>query len=113
VLTRQYYNRYRLPVMHTETNATGAAAEGWLQKEWANIVRLKQHGVPIVGFTWFSLTDQVDWDSTLRENARRVNARALVDLDRHLRPVGAAYQQLVREWRPIMSTNSLLLKLGY
>jgi len=30
-------------------------------------------GVPILGFTWYSLTDQVDWDTALRENAGRVN----------------------------------------
>ena len=113
VLTRQYYNRYRLPVMHTETNAAEPGAEGWLRKQWANIVRLKQDGVPVVGFTWYSLTDQVDWDSVLREDNGNVNPLGLVDLHRRLRPVGAAYARLVREWRTIMSTNSLLLKLGY
>jgi hypothetical protein len=32
-----------------------------------------EEGVSIVGFTWYSLTDQVDWDRTLREDAGRVN----------------------------------------
>jgi hypothetical protein len=27
------------------------------------MVRLKQDGVPVVGFTWYSLTDQVDWST--------------------------------------------------
>jgi hypothetical protein len=38
-ITRQYYNRYRLPVMHTETNLRegpkGDEAVQWLWKEWA------------------------------------------------------------------------------
>jgi len=32
-------------------------------------------GVPILGFTWYSLTDQVDWDTALRENGGRVTFR--------------------------------------
>ncbi|HET7458305.1 MAG TPA: hypothetical protein VFJ74_11695, partial [Gemmatimonadaceae bacterium] len=74
---------------------------------------LKQDGVPIVGFTWYSLTDQVDWDTALREDNGRVNSLGLYDLDRKIRPVGEAYERLVREWRTIMSTNNLLLKIGY
>jgi hypothetical protein len=43
--------------MHTKTNIKDAAkATDWLTKEWANS-RLKQDGIPIVGFTWYSLTD--------------------------------------------------------
>lgn len=52
-ITHQYFARYRLPVMHTETNGLGGEdAVKWLKKEWANVHRLKQDGVPIVGFTW-------------------------------------------------------------
>ena len=66
-LTLQYFSRYRLPVMHTETNIADPAAVAWLQKEWANVHRLKQDGVPLVGFTWYSLIDQVDWDTYLKK----------------------------------------------
>ena len=55
VITHQYYNRYRLPVMHTETNLCqgerGDEAVKWLRKEWANVLRVRNNGVPIVGFT--------------------------------------------------------------
>jgi beta-glucosidase/6-phospho-beta-glucosidase/beta-galactosidase len=113
VLTRQYFSRYRLPVMHTETNFCAPHAVPWLRKQWANAVELKQEGVPIVGFTWYSLTDQVDWDSTLRENAGKVNPLGLYDLERKIRPVGRAYRELVREWKEILPTGSLALTLGY
>ena len=50
--------------MHTETNGLGRrCSRAWLRKEWANVHRLKQDGVPLVGFTWYSLQDQVDWDT--------------------------------------------------
>ena len=58
--------------MHTETNGLGGETGGqWLHKEWANVHRLKQDGVPLIGFTWYSLQDQVDWDTGLRENNGR------------------------------------------
>ncbi len=110
VITRQYYERYHLPVMHTETNLGDAErAPAWLWKEWANMVRLKDDGVPIVGFTWYSLTDQVDWDTLLREENGHVNPLGLYDLDREIRPVGKAYRQLVEQWRHILPTESLCL----
>lgn len=110
VITRQYYDRYHLPVMHTETNLGDAQrAPAWLWKEWVNMVRLKDDGVPIIGFTWYSLTDQVDWDTVLREDNGHVNPLGLYDLDRRIRPVGQAYRDLVAQWRHMLPTQSLCL----
>jgi beta-glucosidase/6-phospho-beta-glucosidase/beta-galactosidase len=114
-ITWQYFDRYRLPVMHTETNLNqgprGDEAVYWLWKEWANVLRVRNKGVPIVGFTWYSLTDQVDWDSALRENNGRVNPLGLYDLERKQRPVGKAYQELISEWREVLPTQSVCLRL--
>jgi beta-glucosidase/6-phospho-beta-glucosidase/beta-galactosidase len=99
VLARQYYERYRLPLMHTETNRWERDdAARWLWKQWHCLLRLRQDGVPVLGFTWYSLTDQMDWDTALRRDARRVNPVGLFDLDRKIRPVGSHYRRLVREW---------------
>lgn len=109
VLTKQYYDRYHLPVMHTETNLSEAAGGSvdWLWKEWANMLRLKQDGVPIIGFTWYSLIDQVDWDSWLCKDQGHVNPLGLFDLDRKIRPVGEAYRNLVQQWRNLLPTESI------
>ncbi|HEY0778026.1 MAG TPA: family 1 glycosylhydrolase, partial [Gemmatirosa sp.] len=115
VITSQYYARYGLPVMHTETNLAqgpdGDEAVRWLQKEWANVLRVRNDGIPVLGFTWYSLTDQVDWDTALRENNGRVNPLGLYDLDRKPRPVGVAYRELIREWREVLPTQSMVLTL--
>jgi len=112
-ITRQYYNRYRLPVMHTETNLVegpvGDEAVHWLWKEWANVLRLRNVGIPTVGFTWYSLTDQVDWDTALREQNGNVNALGLYDLDRNIRNVGRAYKRLIKDWREVLPASSLCL----
>ena len=67
----------------------------WLWKEWANVLRIRNVGIPIVGFTWYSLTDQVDWDTALREQNGNVNPLGLYDLDRNIRNVGRAYKKLI------------------
>ncbi len=109
-ITHQYFARYSMPVMHTETNGLGGEdAVKWLQKEWANVHRLKQDGVPILGFTWYSLQDQVDWDTGLRENNGRVNPLGLCNLDRNINPVGHAYKKLISEWRQTLPTESSVL----
>jgi beta-glucosidase/6-phospho-beta-glucosidase/beta-galactosidase len=114
-ITRQYHDRYRLPVMHTETNLnqgpTGDEAVNWLWKEWANVLRVRNDGVPIIGFTWYSLTDQVDWDSALRENRGNVNPLGLYDLDRKIRPVGEAYRELIQNWRQVLPAHSVCLQV--
>jgi beta-glucosidase/6-phospho-beta-glucosidase/beta-galactosidase len=108
VITHQYYSRYHLPVMHTETNlGDPEAAPAWLWKQWANVERLRLDGVPVVGFTWYSLTDQVDWDTALREDNGRVIRCGLFDLDRRIRPVGLAYQTLLTQWRDILPGQGL------
>src|SRR3712207_6993263 len=52
---------------------SGDEAVNWLWKEWANVLRVRNDGIPVLGFTWYSLTDQVDWDTALREQNGRVN----------------------------------------
>lgn len=112
-ITRQYYERYRLPVMHTETNLmegpTGEEAVNWLWKQWANVLRVRNTGVPIVGFTWYSLTDQMDWDVALREENNRVTPVGLYDLDRNIRPVGRCYRQLIQDWCDVLPAQSVCL----
>jgi beta-glucosidase/6-phospho-beta-glucosidase/beta-galactosidase len=114
-ITRQYHDRYRLPVMHTETNIvegpSGQEAVNWLMKQWANVLRVRNDGVPIVGFTWYSLTDQTDWDTALREPNGHVWPVGLFDLDRKIRPVGRAYQQLILDWREVLPTQSMCLAI--
>ncbi|MFN3946356.1 MAG: glycoside hydrolase family 1 protein [Allosphingosinicella sp.] len=109
-ITRQYHERYGLPIMHTETNLregpTGQEAVQWLWKEWANVLRIRNVGIPTVGFTWYSLTDQMDWDTALREKNDRVHPVGLFDLDRNIRPVGRAYKKLIRDWRDILPSFS-------
>jgi beta-glucosidase/6-phospho-beta-glucosidase/beta-galactosidase len=95
-ITKGYYDRYRKPVFHTETNVFEAdQAPAWLWKQWMNVLRLRGSGAPVVGFTWYSLTDQIDWDIQLAEQRGHVNACGLYDLNRQPRKVEKAYRELL------------------
>jgi beta-glucosidase/6-phospho-beta-glucosidase/beta-galactosidase len=102
LVTQRYYRRYYKPVMHTETNTPFPHLNvQWLWKQWTNVLRMRRDGVPVLGFTWYSLIDQIDWDTQLTEKHGRVNACGLYDMDRNPRPVAAAYRQLIREFSNI------------
>jgi beta-glucosidase len=113
-IIQQYYNRYRLPLMHTETNLVDTAESDsteWLWKQWANLLLLWETPIPVLGFTWYSLTDQVDWDTALRENAGRVHPVGLYDLDRKPRRVATAFRRLIEQWSKVLPARSLCLRL--
>ena len=99
LIARDYHARYRLPLMHTETNVLEAAqAPAWLWKQWLNLLRMRADGIPVLGFTWYSLTDQVDWDIALAEKRGVVNGCGLYDLQRRPNPVAAEFQSLLAEF---------------
>ncbi|WP_426959614.1 family 1 glycosylhydrolase [Muricoccus radiodurans] len=113
-IIEQYHSRYGLPIMHTETNLRDdeqGSAVAWLWKQWTNLMLLWEQRLPVLGFTWYSLTDQVDWDTALRENNGRVNPVGLYDMDRQIRPVGVHYKRLISQWRDVLPARSLCLQL--
>ena len=98
-ITKEYYQRFKKPVFHTETNTFDPElAPQWLWKQWVNILAMRDDGVPVLGFTWYSLTDQIDWDSQLAEKNNRVIACGLFDLDRKPRKVAADFRMLVENF---------------
>jgi hypothetical protein len=100
VIANQYWERYRRPMMHTETNQPDAAgAPRWLWRQWHNVQLLHRAGVPLVGFTWYSLTDQIDWSIAMSDALGIVYPVGLFDLNRETRTVGVAYRQLIELYR--------------
>ncbi len=62
-LIEDYYRRYRVPIMITETSAFGSqeARSAWLQASVTAIKRLRSQGVPVYGYTWFPMHTMIDW----------------------------------------------------
>jgi beta-glucosidase len=62
-LIEDYYRRYQVPIMITETSAFSpdAARSEWLAASVAMVKELRTKGVPVLGYTWFPLFTMVDW----------------------------------------------------
>lgn len=62
-LIEDYYKRYNVPIMVTETSAKGAVdvRSRWLAASVAAIRQLREEGVPVLGYTWFPLFTMIDW----------------------------------------------------
>jgi beta-glucosidase len=106
-LAREYHARLGLPMFLAETNREASAAPAWLSSVWNDTVSLVEAGLPMRGFCWYSLTDQVDWDTMLAEVRGTLNTVGLVDLQRRYRPVGHIYAALAGAAR-----DGQLLRLG-
>jgi beta-glucosidase len=102
-LAAQYYHRYRVPIFHCETNRVSHLAVDWLNEQWSDILALRASGIPVTGFTWYSLTDQIDWQHALRVERNDVHTVGLYDLRRRVRPVGRRYQEIIQQWRPALA----------
>ena len=98
-LAAEYYKRYRIPLFHCETNRVAPRAVAWLRQQWSDVTSLRQAGIPVLGFTWYSLTDQVDWQHALRWERDELHPVGLYDLQRRARPVGIAYRDLISDVR--------------
>ncbi len=97
----QYFQRYRRPMMLTETNAMDngdGRSVAWLLRTWHQARFLRDQGVPVIGYTWYSLVDQVDWDIQLREIRGQVTPNGLYTIDRKPRETAHAYRQLAEAY---------------
>lgn len=100
-IAMEYYRRYRKPLFHCETNRHTRFAVDWLHQQWREVRALQSQGVPVTGFTWYSLTDQIDWQHALRVERDDVYPVGLYDLQRRIRPVGTAYRDLIQRVRTL------------
>ena len=94
-LVRRREDRYDWRAAEAQLNAFERNAPRWLWRQWHNVQLLRGAGVPLIGFTWYSLIDQLDWGSALREAEGKVDPVGLFDLNRDPRPVGLSYRHLI------------------
>ena len=62
-LILKYYDRYKSPIMITETSAVGddEIRERWLESSLRVVKQMRISGVPVIGYTWFPLFTMIDW----------------------------------------------------
>ena len=109
-IARHYATRYRKPIMLTETNVGRAdEAPKWLWDTWHNASDLRADGFPVIGYTWYSLQNQVDWDTQLREFNGTEVGNGLFTLDREPNPVAHEFKNLAERYndQPLLSNFAM------
>jgi beta-glucosidase/6-phospho-beta-glucosidase/beta-galactosidase len=105
-VARSYHTRYGIPLYLSETNRDDQHAVEWLAEQWSEVLLLRTTGVPVYGFTWYGVTDSVDWQHLLREDRGDTDPIGLIALDRSVRRVGTAYGELIARWRVATASGS-------
>lgn len=82
-VAEQYYDRYGLPMMLTETNLRGQPSDriSWLRYMISQYDLALERGVPLHGFCWFPQVDSCDWDSLLARTGGRVDPVGVLSID--------------------------------
>ena len=80
----EYWNRYGLPLSVTETSCDGTPLdrELWLKQTLQDCKRLREEGVPLVGYTWWPCFDNIDWDGALLHHIGKIHNVGLYNLRR-------------------------------
>lgn len=62
-LIYDYYQRYKVPIIITETSAYGTeeVRSRWLESSVAAVKNLRAQAVPVLGYTWFPMFTMIDW----------------------------------------------------
>lgn len=99
-LIHEYADRYRRPVMLTETNLRGFAGDRttWFKYTLEQCELAAAHGVDVRGYCWFPFVDSCDWDSLLFRCDRSIDPVGVFslgpDLQRHPSTMSVAYARV-------------------
>jgi beta-glucosidase/6-phospho-beta-glucosidase/beta-galactosidase len=98
----QYWHRYSLPCMLTETNVRGHTTDRatWLKYVLEQCEIARDRGVPMDGLCWFPFLDSTDWGSLLFRCEGKVDPVGVYWLDerlvRHGSVMAASYTSAAR-----------------
>ncbi len=79
-----YHHRYGLPMMLTETSIEGQQInrEIWFENTVEDARRLREDGYPMLGYFWWPMIDQLDWDGALTHRVGKIHQVGLFSLKR-------------------------------
>lgn len=62
-LGKMYFERYHVPIFISETAGIGSVKrrKGWLDTSISDVKRLRDEGIPLVGYTWWPMFALVTW----------------------------------------------------
>ncbi|MGZ4973403.1 MAG: family 1 glycosylhydrolase [Limisphaerales bacterium] len=106
-LGKMYHERYQVPIFISETASEGSykRRKEWLDNSVAEVKKLREEGVPLVGYTWWPMFALVTWAyrQGTHPPAFYLKQMGLWDLDAHLNrmPTG-----LVKDFQDLVAARS-------
>ena len=81
---QDYWHKYHIPLMVTETSAGGHDDDkvAWLEKSVGDVRRLRAEGFPVIGYTWWPVIDHLDWDGALLHQTGHIHPVGIYRLER-------------------------------
>lgn len=107
-IAREYYDRYRIPLMITETNWAGPVEHRlrWLEYCVGEVRRLRAAGFPMMGFTWYGAYDHLDWGYALRLPSGHIHHVGLWELDRRDGILARRHTAMVDRYRQMVAAGA-------
>lgn len=106
-LGKMYFERYQVPIFISETASQGTVKrrKEWLDNSVAEVRKLREEGVPLVGYTWWPMFALVTWAyrQGTHPPAFYLKQMGLWDLDSHFNRVPTA---LVENYTDLVAAGS-------
>jgi hypothetical protein len=95
-LVKVYWDRYQLPMLHTETNAWPEHAVSVCMRTYDVINQLRREGYPILGMGWYGDEYQVGWHYALYGPLSFEESPVGLHYKGELQPVGQLFGRLIK-----------------
>jgi hypothetical protein len=93
-LTKEYWQRYPLPLMHTEVNAWPQHAIAICNKTFDSLNQLRQEGYPVLGMGWYGDDLQIGWHVAMHGDRGREECPVGLFYKGQSQPVAERFQQM-------------------
>jgi hypothetical protein len=107
-LAELYWNRYRRPLMVTETASIGSVKrrQSWMDASIDAVRKIQSAGIPMVGYTWWPLFGLIAWSYRQghRPLEKYILQMGLWDLDANLNRIKTP---LVESYRTYVTSNQI------
>jgi beta-glucosidase/6-phospho-beta-glucosidase/beta-galactosidase len=110
-LIEEYWERYPMPLLHTEANALPEHAVRVCQETFDILGRLRTEGYPVLGMGWFGDDLQVGWQVALRGDAAFDEYPVGLYYKGELQPVGELYANLAQLGLPAFDHREAKLRM--
>ncbi|MBX4196536.1 family 1 glycosylhydrolase [Candidatus Pacearchaeota archaeon] len=100
-MIKKYWERYKMPLLHTEVNAWPRYATMMCQKTYDVIAQLRKEGYPILGMGWYGDEYQVGWQHALCGPKSYEESPVGLSYKGDIQPVGKLFSKLIEQGMPV------------